>query len=139
MSAAGYSTTPLAKKLGIKEGCQALFVDVPTDYFQLFEAFPKIHEVELQMASSGSLDFIHLFSTTQLDFQAQSLTLKPLLKPSGMLWVSWPKKASTIESNLNRDLIRDYLLANGLVDVKVCAIDSDWSGLKFVYRLKDRS
>ena len=139
MNVAGYSTTPLAKKLGIRAGDQALFVNFPTHYIQLFEVFPEIHQVEQHVASPGTLDFIHLFCTTQSDFEKRSLTLKPLLKPSGMMWVSWPKKSSSIKSDLNRDLIRDFLLANGLVDVKVCAVDADWSGLKFVYRLKDRS
>ncbi len=136
MKTSGYSRTPLAKKLGIKEGFSVYFVNQPAHYFTLFELLPEL--TVLENPQKESADFIHLFCASTKDFQKTSLTLKPLLKKTGMLWVSWPKGSSKIETDLSRDPIRDFLLANGLVDVKVCAIDEDWSGLKFVYRVKDR-
>lgn len=136
MKSSGYSKTPLARKLGIKEGFKAVFVNQPTHYFTLFEQLPSITEVK--NPEEGSIDFIHLFCKSSQEFERQSIELKKLLKKSGMLWVSWPKGSSGIETDLSRDPIRNYLLSKGLVDVKVCAIDEHWSGLKFVYRLKDR-
>lgn len=136
MSTAGYSGTPLAKKLGIKEGNSVLLVNEPNHYLSLFEEMPAVNFV--MNRASASVDFIHLFSTNKSDFERQSLELKRALKMTGMLWISWPKGSSKIETDLNRDYIREYLLENGLVDVKVCAVDQDWSGLKFMYRIKDR-
>lgn len=136
MKTSGYSGTPLAKKLGIKEGYTVLFVNEPTHYLGLFEDFPEVQY--LKTVSEESVDFIHLFCTQNADFERESLELKPLLKKTGILWVSWPKGSSKVETDLNRDIIREYLLSNGLVDVKVCAVDSNWSGLKFMYRIKDR-
>ena len=136
MSTTGYSGTPLAKKLGIKEGYSVVLANEPDHYILLFEAMPEVNYV--MKPSEKTIDFIHLFCTTKIDFERQSLELKPALKMTGMLWVSWPKGSSKIETDLSRDYIRDYLLANGLVDVKVCAVDQDWSGLKFMYRIKDR-
>ncbi|PCJ97106.1 MAG: DUF3052 domain-containing protein [Flavobacteriaceae bacterium] len=136
MASSGYSGTPLARKLGIKDGHTVLLVGQPRYYFDLFLDLPEIQLVETPAALS--VDFIHLFSTSIADFQERSIQLKPFLKYNGMLWVSWPKNGSKIESELSGNFVREYLLANGLVDVKVCAVDKDWSALKFVYRLKDR-
>lgn len=136
MSTIGYSGTPLAKKLGIKAGYKVFLVNEPKHYLLLFEDMPEVDYVV--NPSKETIDFIHLFCTSKSDFKKQSLKLKPFLKMTGMLWASWPKGSSKIETDLNRDYIREYLLANGLVDVKVCAVDSDWSGLKFMYRIKDR-
>jgi len=134
----GYSGTPLARKLGIKEGAAVLFVNTPAHYSDLFTDFPS--EVnELKKPQRGTADFIHVFCKTQECLEAEAQHLKPFLKKNGMLWVSWPKGASKIETNLNREIIRTYMLTQvGLVDIKVAAIDVDWSGLKFVYRTKDR-
>lgn len=134
----GYSGTPLARKLGIKEGFGALFVNAPEHYFNLFTDFPS--EVnELKNPQQETADFIHLFCKTQECLETETQRLKPFLKKNGMLWVSWPKGASKMETNLNREMIRTYILTQvGLVDIKVAAIDTDWSGLKFVYRTKDR-
>lgn len=134
----GYSGTPLARKLGIKEGFAVLFVNAPANYFELFADFPS--EVnELTNPQQETADFIHLFCTTQDCLETESQRLKPFLKKNGMLWVSWPKGASKMETNLNREVIRTYILTKvGLVDIKVAAIDADWSGLKFVYRTRDR-
>jgi len=136
MSTIGYSGTPLAKKLGIKEGYTVLLVNEPRHYLLLFEDMPEVNYVV--NPSNETVDFIHLFCTSKADFESRALELKPSLKMTGMLWVSWPKGSSKLETDLARDYIREYLLANGLVDVKVCAVDQDWSGLKFMYRIGDR-
>ena len=136
MQTSGYSGTPLAKKLGIKEGNTILLVNEPKHYFSLFADFPKVNRVV--EPSQETVDFIHFFETSNTRFENDILEVIPFLKKTGMLWVSWPKGKSKIETDLNRDIIRIYLLNNGLVDVKVCAVDEDWSGLKFMYRVKDR-
>jgi hypothetical protein len=122
---AGYSGTPLDKKLGIKEGMRCLAVNPPKGYFKFSKA-------------DKDLDFIHVFST---DFKTVSklfVSNKKLLKKDGMMWISWPKKSSRVPTDLDENIIREFGLKNGLVDVKVCAVDDIWSGLKFVYRLSDR-
>jgi len=134
----GYSGTPLARKLGVKEDFDILLVNTPSHYFELFTDFPS--EVnELKNPQQETVDFIHLFCKTQECLEAETQRLKPFLRKNGILWVSWPKGASKMETNLNREIIRAYILTHvGLVDIKVAAIDADWSGLKFVYRTKDR-
>lgn len=122
---AGYSGTPLVKKLGIKPGMRCLAVDPPKDYFKFEKAIKD-------------LDFIHIFSKDFKGFSKLFLSNKKLLKKDGMMWVSWPKKSSKVQTDLDENIIRDFGLKNGLVDVKVCAVDDTWSGLKFVYRLSDR-
>ncbi|MGW9686259.1 DUF3052 domain-containing protein [Flagellimonas sp. 2504JD1-5] len=136
-SSTGYSGTPLAKKLGIKEGFIMLAHNPPKQYFNLFSDFPD-DVIIIDRPKGNPLDFIHIFATTFNDLQQFVNQYKPFLKKNGMLWISWPKASSTIPTDLKRDPIREYLLSLGLVDVKVAAIDEDWSGLKFVYRLKDR-
>jgi len=136
MTTTGYSGTPLAKKLGIKEGYSVLLVNEPKHYLLLFEDMPEVNYTV--NPEKETIDFVHLFCTQKRDFERLSLEVKPLMKMTGMLWTSWPKGSSKIETDLNRDYIRKYLLDNGLVDVKVCSVDEDWSGLKFMYRLKDR-
>ena len=127
---AGYSGTPLAKKLGIKEGMRCLAVEQPQNYFELLEtSFAKANK---------DLDFIHVFSTEFKVFSKLFLSNKKLLKKDGMMWITWPKKSSKVPTDLDENIIRDFGLKNGLVDVKVCAVDDTWSGLKFVYRLSDR-
>lgn len=134
----GYSGTPLARKLGIKEGFVVLFVNAPKHYFELFTDFPS--EVNaLKNPQQETADFIHLFCQAQDCLETETQRLKPFLKKNGMLWVSWPKGASKMETNLNREIVRAFMLEEiGLVDIKVAAIDADWSALKFVYRTKDR-
>lgn len=137
MSTVGYSGTPLAKKLGIKEGYSVVLANEPKHYLLLFEDMPEVNYIK--NPSEETVDFIHLFCKRKASFEKLSLELKPALKMTGILWVSWPKGSSKIETDLNRDYIREFLLGNGLVDVKVCAVDLDWSGLKFMYRTKDRN
>lgn len=132
---AGYSGTPLAKKLGLKENFRVWLINQPHHYFSLFADLPHF---QLLKRKSKQVDFIHLFCTHQKELVKLYPAAKSALAIDGMLWVSWPKKTSALPSDLNRDWIRDYILPRGLVDVKVCAVDEDWSGLKFVYRTKDR-
>ena len=133
----GYSGTPLAKKLGIKENFQILLYNQPPHYFDLFSDFPEGITIQNEIKSEAS-DFIHLFCTTFEELHDISEKYKAALKKNGLLWVSWPKGKSKIPTDLKRDMIREHLLDIGLVDTKVAALDGDWSGLKFVYRVKDR-
>jgi hypothetical protein len=133
---AGYSSTPLIKKLGIKAGTALYILNPPSDYFNLISPLPQ--EVRVQKKLSGDLDFIHLFVRDQKSLLKEFVKSKNHLNKNGMLWVSWPKKASKVSTDLNESAIRDFGLANGLVDVKVCAVDEVWSGLKFVFRVADR-
>ncbi len=132
---AGYSGTPLPKKLGLKPGIRAAAVHAPKHYSSLLVPMPG---VRLASRLTARLDFIHAFFSRQKDLVGEFPRLKRSLAPAGMLWISWPKKTSKLESDLDEGIVRNVGLANGLVDVKVCAVDDDWSGLKFVYRVKDR-
>lgn len=134
---AGYSGTPLAKKLGIKPAYTIYLHNQPTHYFELFSDLPE-ELSQTNELNSESIDFIHVFCTTFDELSNIALACKNALKKKGLLWVSWPKGKSKIPTDLKRDPIREYLLELGLVDVKVAAIDDDWSGLKFVYRVEDR-
>jgi len=137
MSTAGYSQTPLAKKLGIKSGYRIYLVQEPDHYLQLFSDLPEdISYVEIP--DPESMDFIHLFVKQWSELETAVPRLKPLLKKTGILWISWLKGASSIPTDIKRDPMREFVLKQGLVDTKVCAVDQDWSGLKFVYRTKDR-
>ena len=132
---AGYSGTPLPKKLGLKPGIPAATLHAPKHYSDLLGPIPG---VRLAPRLSRDLGFIHAFFTRGKALVSEFPKLKKALARSGMLWISWPKKSSKLPTDLDENVVRDVGLANGLVDVKVCAIDEDWSGLKFVYRLKDR-
>jgi len=134
----GYSGTPLAKKLGIKAGQSYLLCNEPKYYFDLFDDFLS-DAIPLKKIENETADFIHIFCATEEElFEFVSL-YKSALKKTGMLWISWPKGSSKIATDLKRDPIRVHLLSIGLVDVKIASVDEDWSGLKFVYRLKDRT
>lgn len=133
----GYSGTPLAKKLGIKAGSSLYVWNSPQDYLSFFTDFP-VEVTFMKKIHSESLDLIHAFFTDQKGMEHQAPLLKNGLKKNGMLWVSWPKGSSTIPTDLKREPIREHFLSIGLVDVKVAAINQDWSGLKFMYRVKDR-
>lgn len=95
-------------------------------------------DVKVKPRLAGELDFIHLFVKDQKTFSKEFIRSKKQLKKDGMMWISWPKKASKVPTDLDENIIRDFGLKNGLVDVKVCAIDDVWSGLKFMFRIKDR-
>jgi len=133
----GYSGTPLAKKLGLKPGMKAYISNVPKTYQSYFPEFPD--EIEFMDApEDASVDFIHVFCSEYARLEKVIPELKPFLKKTGLMWVSWPKGSSKIETDIKREPLRSLVLKHGLVDVKICAFDADWSGLKFVYRLKDR-
>lgn len=132
----GYSTTPLPQKLGIKPGFTVCIINAPAGYMETLGAM--ITQARLVKGIEESADIIHVFATSKTDLETAFPKLKKLLGPQHALWVSWPKGNSGIETTLKESIVRDIGLHNGLVDVKVCAIDDLWSGLKFVYRLKDR-
>lgn len=134
---AGYSGTPLVKKLGIKAGCRMYVANPPEGYWDWVHPMPA--DVNIRTKFSGELDFIHLFVQDDKSFRTLVSQGKKLLKSSGMVWVSWPKKSSGVASDLDENSIRDFGLQCGLVDVKVCAVDDVWSALKFVIPVKDRN
>ncbi len=131
------SATPLSKKLGLKSGFSILLYKEPAYYWNLFLDLPE-DLTFLSEPVQEHADFIHLFCTSEKELHDIIPTYKYALKKQGLMWISWPKGSSKISTDLKRDAIRAYVLGLGLVDVKVAAIDKDWSGLKFVYRLEDR-
>jgi hypothetical protein len=133
---AGYSGTPLVQKLGIKPDSRLLAVHAPADFATTLGPLPD--GATWLTAAAKDLDFALLFVTGLDDLCDRFSTLAARLAPNGMLWVAWPKRASGVPTDLSDNVVRETGLAAGLVDVKVCAIDDTWSGLKFVYRLKDR-
>ena len=133
---AGYSGTPLIKKLGIKESFRVAFVNAPDDYDSTLGALPDA--VERLSLSDGELDFVQAFYTEREKLEADFPALKAAIVKNGMVRISWTKKASKIATDLDENIIREIGLAQGLVDVKVAAIDNKWSGLKFIYRTQDR-
>jgi len=135
MSTAGYSGTPLAKKLGIKEGCRLGVMNQPENYFDLFTEIPRI---ELIKDKRQKKDLLHYFTTSAAELKSDIAFLRESIAQDGAIWISWPKKASNMKTDLNEDLIRKMALENGLVDIKVCAVDEVWSGLKLVIPVKDR-
>jgi len=132
---AGYSGTPLARKLGIKPRLRAAFLNLPSDVAaELSEDLSGCRIVK-----NGELDFAMIFTRERKALEKEFARFASRLAPAGMLWVSWPKKSSGVPSDLNEHEVRRIGLAAGLVDVKVCAVSQVWSGLKFVIRLKDRA
>ncbi len=135
MPQAGYSKTPLPKKLGLKAGQRACFIRLPENLAKLKE-FDGLEGVmtELPPERLQKPDFIHIFETDRQVLEGMAETLRHAVKPDGMIWISWPKKASKVPTSITEDVLREVFLPKGLVDVKVCAVDEIWSGLKFVIR-----
>lgn len=133
---AGYSKTPLAQKLGIKSGQKLYIGNGPLNYPQTLGALPK--NIVLAKSLRSPCDFIQFFTRERSELESEFPRLKKNLAVNGALWISWPKGASGIKTDVNENIAREIGLKNGLVDVKVCAVDDVWSGLKFVFRLKDR-
>ncbi len=131
---AGYSGTPLVKKLGLKAGARMQLVSAPSDFGDTIGAMPE----GVKPATRGTLDFAMLFVRSAAELKRKFPVLRDRLESNGALWVSWPKKASRVETDLTEGIVRTIGLEAGLVDVKVCAVDETWSGLKFVRRLRDR-
>jgi hypothetical protein len=132
---AGYSGTPLITKLGVKENFNVAFVNAPEGYEKAL-GLPRTLIVSSR--SKKPLDFVQLFVKTRHELEQKFPQYSAKLNPAAMFWISWPKKSSGVATDLTEDVIRAIGLANGMVDVKVCAVDETWSGLKFVFRLKDR-
>jgi hypothetical protein len=132
---AGYSGTPLAKKLGLKPDLRVLTSGVPGDYAALTDFDLSTCKV---LKRPGAFDFAHAFVTSRAELERVLETLDPHLDDAGMIWISWPKKASKVATDLTEDGIRELALPRGLVDVKVCAVDAVWSGLKLVRRVTNR-
>lgn len=131
---AGYSGTPLVGKLGIKPGTRIQFFDPPDDFGETLGPLPD----GLKHVSRGALDFAIIFVRRRLDLEKRFPSVRDRLEPNGALWVGWPKKSARTATDLTENVVRETGLHAGLVDVKVCAIDDTWSGLKFVRRLRDR-
>ncbi len=133
--AAGYSGTPLAKKLSLRDGLRTWWEDMPASVrAEIDEAG---FALDLLPAPVGPIDAAHVFVRERAALEDAVRRLPPLLAPSGFLWISWPKRASKVPTDISEDAIRDVALPLGLVDVKVCAVDSVWSGLKLMIR-RDR-
>lgn len=130
--ATGYSGTPLAKKLGIKPGTAVHAINAPPHYCDLLAPLPS--EVTFRSDVASGASFVHLFALVRADLAPALEHIRPLLATDGMIWVSWPKKASNVPTDITEDTIRAVALPMGLVDVKVCAVDATWSGLKLVIR-----
>lgn len=130
--AAGYSGTPLAKKLGFKAGMEACTIDAPSGYRDLVAPLPE--GVKFVAKVGPATDLVHAFATRRAALLELLRACRVSLKPDGMLWISWPKKVSNVPTDVTEDAIRELALPLGFVDVKVCAVDQVWSGLKLVVR-----
>ena len=133
---AGYSGTPLPKKLGIKDGTRLALLASPKGFTRKLAPLPP--GVEIRTQARGKLDVILFFATRRRELERRFPVMARALMPSGGLWVAWPKKASKVPTDITEDTVRDVVLPIGLVDVKVCAIDDTWSGLKVVWRRENR-
>lgn len=133
---AGYSKRSLVDKLGIKPAQKIYLGNAPRDYGKTLGPLPA-GVVQLKTLQ-GPCDFIQFFTRELAELRVAFPKLRKNLAVDGMLWISWPKGASKVKTDVNENLVREIGLDNGLVDVKVCAVDETWSGLKFVFRLKDR-
>lgn len=141
MAQAGYSGTPLIKKLGVKDGQSALLVAVPDTILPLnnFQNWAHLKVAKTPRGiSGGPFDYIHFFTANKEALIAALPNLKKQLEQNGLVWISWPKKSSGVASTVSENDIRHHALKTGLVDVKVCAVDEIWSGLKLVIPVKDR-
>ncbi len=133
---AGYSGTPLAKKLGIKDGFYVLTVNAPGDYGRLIAPLPD--GVTLSEKPRPGVDLVHLFTNSRDELFSKLSECRHLIRQDGSIWVSWYKKAAKLPSEITEDTIREAAFPIGLVDIKVCAVDEKWSGLKLVIRRENR-
>jgi hypothetical protein len=133
---AGYSGTPLAQKLGIKEGSEVLPVGAPVAYRKLLAPLPP--DVRFAKRLTAATDVVHLFTKKRSQLEKSLRAWYGRLRPDGSIWISWPKQASGVATDITEDVIRTVALPIGLVDVKVCAVDDTWSGLKLVIRKENR-
>jgi hypothetical protein len=128
----GYSGTPLAKKLGIIEGSKVVAINAPKDYAALLSPLPA--SVSFGKTITAQTDVVHLFCDKKSVLESTLKTLRHTIAPDRMVWVSWPKKASKVPTDITEDTIREVALPLGFVDIKVCAVSEVWSGLKLVIR-----
>jgi hypothetical protein len=133
---AGYSKTPLAQKLGIKAGTKVAALDAPMSYRELLAPLPA--GVSFANKAIAGSSFVHLFVTERRVLEKELKRLRGLLDDAGVLWISWPKKASGVVTDIAEDVIREVCLPLGFVDIKVCAVDETWSGLKLMIRREQR-
>jgi len=134
---AGYSGTPLAKKLGIKDGTRVFLVNAPADYARMVAPLPA--GVRMVKRIDRDTDLIHIFTTRRRDLDTALPHAMKLMRPDAAIWASWPKKSSGVATDVTEDTIREVALPLGLVDIKVCAVDDTWSGLKLVIRRARRT
>jgi Protein of unknown function (DUF3052) len=134
----GYSGTPLPKKLGIKAGFRTHFLNLPEEVRSELRSSLADCEIVSDGKEKSSLDFMMVFTKSKSELKKEFACAAKLLASAGMFWVSWPKKSSSVPTDLDENIVREIGLAAGLVDIKVCAVTDVWSGLKFVRRLKDR-
>jgi len=127
VSATGYSGTPLARKLGFKEGMRVVYVNPPEGF-----AVDGINELRARLGKGT--DLVVFFTTTRAELERRLAALRRAIEPDGMLWVAWPKRASGVRTDMTENVVREVALPTGLVDTKVCAIDEVWSGLRLVVR-----
>lgn len=132
----GYSGTPLVRKLGFKPGTRAHYVNAPEHFAALVGELPA--GVRVLRRPAPELDLVVLFVRERAQLERRLASLQPKLEAAGMIWVSWPKRASKVPTDISEDVVREIALPRGLVDVKVCAIDETWSGLKLVTRTELR-
>jgi hypothetical protein len=133
---AGYSGTPLARKLGIKDGHRIAFPAAPDGFDRIVAPLPD--RVDIRRRRRGPLDVVVFFTTRRGELERRLDALRRALDPAGGLWIAWPKRSSGVATDLTEDVVREVALAIGLVDNKVCAIDETWSGLRLTYRRADR-
>ncbi len=129
---AGYSGTPLAKKLGIKEGNKVFVVNAPDLYLESLEPLPP--GVEFVLRLTNKTDIVHVFLDRKAELEKALTRFRTKIKPAGTVWVSWPKKAAEVPTDITEDVVRAMALPLGFVDIKICAVDEVWSGLKLVIR-----
>jgi hypothetical protein len=137
MSKAGYSGTPLAKKLGIKEEFRVAFINQPDNYLSLFTDLPDNLSIVSDPGQKKNL--IHYFTKEAKQLAGDMAVLRKQIEENGSIWISWPKKASKMPTDITEDIVRHYAFKNGLVDIKVCAVDETWSALKLVIPVKMRN
>ena len=135
-SSTSYSKKPLPEKLGIKEGFTIDVLNAPPGYLEKLAKLPK--GVRMEPESDQLLDLVHFFTAARGQLEDDFPKLKKKLSQRGMLWISWPKRSSGVETDLSETVVREIGLDNRLVDVKIASIDETWSGLKFVRRVRDR-
>ncbi len=133
---AGYSGTPLARKLGVKEGHHLAFLSAPAGFRELLSELPSGATVKAR--ATGPLDVIVFFTRRRAELERRLPALRRAMDPAAGLWVAWPKRSSGVDTDMTEDVARELGLANRLVDNKVCAIDETWSGLRLVIRREDR-